>query len=221
MQATLHSPATLRRFLARVMRLQREYEQARQDLVAPNLRLVVSIARRYQNHGISLLDLIQEGNTGLIRAADKFEYARGFRFSTYATWWIRQAITKSLADHSRTVRVPVHMVEKIGKVQEVTRDLLQANGCQPSVDETARVAGMTTAETNQAIRALYAPTSLDQLIGTHDDHCLGEFLADPRMEDSSRRMNHDLLQARLAEALAALDQRERAILGFRFGLTDG
>ena len=137
MEATLHSPATLRPFLARTTRLQREYEQARQDLVAANLRLVVSIARRYQNHGISLLDLIQEGNTGLIRAADKFEYARGFRFSTYATWWIRQAITKSLADHSRTVRIPVHMVKKIGKVQELTRDLLQANGCQPSVDDTA------------------------------------------------------------------------------------
>ena len=139
MKATLHSPATLRRYLARMTRLQHEYEQARQDLVAANLRLVVSIARRYQNRGISLLDLIQEGNTGLIRAADKFEYARGFRFSTYATWWIRQAITRSLADDSRTVRVPVHMIEKIGKVQGTTRDLLQANGRQPSVDETARV----------------------------------------------------------------------------------
>ena len=221
MGATLHSPATLRRYLARTTRLQREYEQARQDLVAANLRLVVSIARRYQNRGISLLDLIQEGNTGLIRAADKFECSRGFRFSTYATWWIRQAITRSLADDSRTIRVPVHMIATMGKVQGITHDLLQANGHQPTVDETARVAEMTTAETNQAIRANRAPTSLDQSLGEHSEHCLGEFLEDQRTDDNSRRMNLDLLQARLAEALAALDYRERAVLGFRFGLTDG
>ncbi|MEI8371428.1 MAG: sigma-70 family RNA polymerase sigma factor [Planctomycetota bacterium] len=221
MKATLHSPATLRRYLARMTRLQRDYEQARQDLVAANLRLVVSIARRYQNRGISLLDLIQEGNTGLIRAADKFEYARGFRFSTYATWWIRQAITRSLADDSRTVRVPVHMVEKIGKVQEVTRKLSQANGYQPSIDETARVAGISTTETNWAIQSLRAPTSLDQVFGEYSDHCLGEFTEDQRIHDNSCRMNHDQLQARLAEALALLDYRERAVLGFRFGLTDG
>jgi RNA polymerase primary sigma factor len=221
MKATLHSPATLRRYLARTTRLQREYEQARQHLVAANLRLVVSIARRYQNHGVGLLDLIQEGNMGLIRAADKFEHARGFRFSTYATWWIRQAITRAVAGDSRTVRIPVHMIEKMGRVRGITRDLLQANGHQPSIHETARAAGMSTAETNRTMHAMRAPMSLDQSFGEHGDHCLGESLQDRRMDDTLHRMNLVLLQARLAEALAALDYRERAVLRLRFGLADG
>ena len=221
MQLTLHSPATLRRHLARVVRLQREYEEARQDLVAANLRLVVSIARRYQNRGISLIDLIQEGNTGLIRAADKFEYARGFRFSTYATWWIRQAITRAIAGDSRTIRVPVHMLEKMGKVLGTAHELLQATGCRPSVEDTARAAGLSVADTTRAIGVTHVPMSLDQSFDEQSEHNLGEILEANGTDDSLRSINLKGLRGQLAQAMAGLDYREREILRLRFGLADG
>ena len=137
MRITQESPATLRRRLARIDELAQQYDAAKRELSAGNLRLVVSIAKRYRNRGLSFLDLIQEGNTGLMRAVDKFEPARGYKFSTYATWWIRQAITRAIADHSRTIRVPIHMIESMGRVRSATRELFQENGGEPTLEETA------------------------------------------------------------------------------------
>ena len=148
--AAMETPARLRRRLRRVAALAKAHEAARRDLVAGNLRLVVSIAKRYRNRGLSFLDLIQEGNTGLMKAVDKFEYARGFRFSTYATWWIRQAISRAIADQSRTIRVPVHMIEKMGKVRDVTRDIAQHRSAQPSVEEMAQRTGLSVDDTRRA-----------------------------------------------------------------------
>jgi RNA polymerase primary sigma factor len=221
MWATLETPATLRRRIARILWLQRKYETARQELVAGNLRLVVSVARRYRNRGVSFLDLIQEGNTGLIRAADKFEHARGFRFSTYATWWIRQAITRAIADVGRTIRIPVHMTDKMGKVQGVAQHLSQTMGCKPSLEETAVAAGMSFDETTRALRMLRPPLSLDQPVDEQNANYLGEILEDHRREDPLREINRDSLHSHIADALEALEYREREILRLRFGLSDG
>jgi len=221
MRATLESPATLRRRLVRTAALLKEYEAAKRGLSAGNLRLVVSIAKRYRNRGLSFLDLIQEGNTGLMRAVDKFEYKRGYKFSTYATWWIRQAITRAIADQSRTIRVPVHMIETMSKVRHVTRELLQRNGVEPSVEETADAAGLSVEEANCVLRITRQPLSLDQPIGDHDDTYFGEFLEDFREVDPLYDMNYELLKRRIADVLEALDYREREIIRLRYGLADG
>ena len=143
---TQETPATLRRHLARIAAMCKEYEAARRDLAVHNLRLVISIAKRYRNRGLSLLDLIQEGNTGLMRAVDKFESARGFRFSTYATWWIRQAMSRAIANQSRTIRVPVHMIGKMGKVRDINRDLVHNEGREPTLEEVAQLSGLSIAD---------------------------------------------------------------------------
>ncbi len=221
MKITLESPATLRRRTAKTTAFRNEYEAAKRSLSAGNLRLVVSIAKRYRNRGLSFLDLIQEGNTGLMRAVDKFEHARGYKFSTYATWWIRQAITRAIADQSRTIRVPVHMIETMSKVRTVTRDLVQENGCEPSVEETARQAGLSVDETTCVLRMSRQPLSLDQPVGDHDDSYFGEFLQDHREEDPLHEMNQDSLKHRIAEVLGALNYREREIIRLRYGLADG
>ncbi len=221
MRLTLESPATLARRTQRTKAFQHEYDAAKRELSAGNLRLVVSIAKRYRNRGMSFLDLIQEGNTGLMRAVDKFEHARGYKFSTYATWWIRQAITRAIADQSRTIRVPVHMIDAMTRVRNVTRDLVQANGCEPSVEQTAEAAGLSIDDTRCILKMARQPLSLDQPVGDHDDSYFGEFLEDHREDDPLYDVNQQSLKHRLAEVLQGLNHREREILRLRYGLTDG
>jgi len=220
-RVTMESPATLRRRVVRSEQLLSEYEAAKRGLSAGNLRLVVSIAKRYRNRGLSFLDLIQEGNTGLMRAVDKFEYARGYKFSTYATWWIRQAITRAIADQSRTIRVPVHMIETMSRVRSVGRQLLQQRGVEPSVEDTAEAAGLSIEETACVLRMTRQPLSLDQPVGDHDDTFFGEFLEDYREDDPLYGMNQEMLKRRIADVLEALDYREREIIRLRYGLADG
>ena len=221
MRITLESTATLNRRVRRTSELQAEYDAAKRELSAGNLRLVVSIAKRYRNRGLSFLDLIQEGNTGLMRAVDKFECARGYKFSTYATWWIRQAITRAIADQSRTIRVPVHMIDAMTRVRTVTRDLVQQNGCEPTVEQTAAAAGLSLEDTRCILKMARQPLSLDQPVGDHDDSYFGEFLEDHREDDPLYGFNQELLKDRLADVLASLNHREREILRMRYGLTDG
>jgi RNA polymerase primary sigma factor len=212
---------SLRRRLARIAALRSVHEATRRELVAGNLRLVVSIAKRYRNRGLSFLDLIQEGNTGLMRAVDKFEHARGFRFSTYATWWIRQAISRAIADQSRTIRVPVHMIEKMGKVRDVTRSLVHFQGREPTVEEMASQTGLSIADTQRALKMSHQPLSLDQPVGHQEENYLGDLVHDHRQQDPLAGMNLAMLKSRIADVLQTLDYREREILRLRYGLADG
>ncbi|MCS7237577.1 MAG: sigma-70 family RNA polymerase sigma factor [Thermoguttaceae bacterium] len=221
MRLTLETPATLRRRIERIRALREEYDAAKRALSAGNLRLVVSIAKRYRNRGLSFLDLIQEGNTGLMRAVDKFEYARGYKFSTYATWWIRQAITRAIADQSRIIRLPIHMIETMGRMRAAGRFLQQLQGREPSLEETASLAGVPLEEARAALQLTRQPLSLDQPVGEHDDSFLGEFLQDYREHDPLDEMNRELLKKRINEVLAGLTYREREILRLRYGLADG
>jgi RNA polymerase primary sigma factor len=221
MRITYETPATLTRRVQRVIANRVKYDAAKRDLSAGNLRLVVSIAKKYRNRGLSFLDLIQEGNTGLMRAVDKFEYERGFKFSTYATWWIRQAITRAIADQSRTIRVPVHMIDTMSKVRQVTRDLIQELGREPSVEETAARAGLTLDDARVVIKMARQPLSLDQPVGDHDDSFFGEFLEDHRNDDPLYETNQETLKQQIHEAMQTLNYREREILKLRYGLADG
>ncbi len=221
MRITHESPATLRRRFARIDGQASHYEAAQRELSAGNLRLVVSIAKRYRNRGLSFLDLIQEGNTGLMRAVNKFESARGYKFSTYATWWIRQAITRAIADHSRTIRVPVHMIESMSRVRTAARQLVQTHGSEPTLEETAELAGLSVDETECVLRMSRQPLSLDQPVADRDETYFGEFLQDHREEDPLLEMGHSMLKARIDDVLASLEYREREILRLRFGLADG
>lgn len=218
---TLESPKTLHRRLAKISILQHEFEAARRVLSAANLRLVVSIAKRYRNRGLSFLDLIQEGNTGLMKAVDKFEPRRGFKFSTYATWWIRQAISRSIAEHSRTIRIPVHMLSTADKVMAADRRLAQENTKIPTVEELAEDVGVSVAVTHRALGVNRRPLSLDEPLTSEGENYLGELLPDSRRDDPLGDMQRESLKNSIAEVLSNLSYREREILRLRYGLSDG
>jgi len=221
MLITLEEPASLRRRVAIMKQRFTEYEHAKRELSGGNLRLVVSIAKKYRNRGLSFLDLIQEGNTGLMRAVDKYEYRRGFKFSTYATWWIRQAITRAIADQARTIRIPVHMIETMSKLRNVSKQLLQEMGREPTLEETAERAGYTLEETRRVLKISRHPISLDRPVGESEDSYFGDFIEDPSCESPVSAATNEMLKDKIENVLKTLTYREREIIKLRYGLGDG
>jgi RNA polymerase primary sigma factor len=221
MMHTLEEPATLRKRVEMVRTRFTEYEQAKRELSGGNLRLVVSIAKKYRNRGLSFLDLIQEGNTGLMRAVDKYEYRRGYKFSTYATWWIRQAITRAIADQARTIRIPVHMIETMSKLRNVSKKLLQTLGREPTIEETAQAAGISEDETRRVLKISRHPISLDRPVGESEDSFFGEFIEDDTAESPVQAATQEMLKDKIDQVLRTLTYREREIIKLRYGLGDG
>ena len=198
-----------------------EYEQAKRNLSGGNLRLVVSIAKKYRNRGLSFLDIIQEGNTGLMRAVDKYEYRRGYKFSTYATWWIRQAITRAIADHARTIRIPVHMIETMSKLRTTSKNLLQKLGREPTIEEIATEVGMSVTEARRVMKISKHPISLDRPIGESEDSYFGDFIEDEGAASPVQSATQEMLKERIESVLNTLTYREREIIKLRYGIGDG
>ncbi|MFA6132910.1 MAG: RNA polymerase sigma factor RpoD [Phycisphaerae bacterium] len=217
----LEEPDLLGKRVKAIQKVFNDYEHARRELSGANLRLVVSIAKKYRNRGLSFLDIIQEGNTGLMRAVDKYEYRRGYKFSTYATWWIRQAITRAIADHARTIRIPVHMIETMSKLRNVSKKLVQDLGREPTIEEIAEQAGMSVSETRRVLKIARHPISLDKPVGESEDSYFGDFIEDETAESPIETAGTEMLKDRIEEVLKTLTYREREIIKLRYGIGDG
>ena len=220
-ELVVETPKQLDKRLRTLDRVSEQYEEAKRALSSANLRLVVSIAKKYRNRGLSFLDIIQEGNTGLMRAVDKYEHRRGYKFSTYATWWIRQAITRSIADHARTIRIPVHMIETMSRLRTAGKNLLQRLGREPIIEEIASEADMSLEETRRVLKISKHPISLDRPIGESEDSYFGDFLEDDGVDSPVASATQEMLKERIDLVLKTLSYREREIIKLRYGIGDG
>ncbi len=220
-ELVVETPKQLEKRLKTIDRVFGQYEQTKRDLSGANLRLVVSIAKKYRNRGLSFLDIIQEGNTGLMRAVDKYEYRRGYKFSTYATWWIRQAITRAIADHARTIRIPVHMIETMSRLRNASKNLLQKLGREPTIEEIAVEAEMTIEEARRVLKISKHPISLDRPIGESEDSYFGDFIEDDDVDSPVASATQGMLRERIDVVLKTLSYREREIIKLRYGIGDG
>lgn len=221
MVMTYETPESLQARIKEIESRFSAYETAMRELSGGNLRLVVSIAKKYRNRGMNFLDLIQEGNTGLMRAVDKYEYRRGYKFSTYATWWIRQAITRAIADQARTIRIPVHMIETMSRLRKVSKDLVQELGREPTVEEMAERAEVSIDEARRVMKISRQPISLDRPIGEGEDSYFGDFIEDQSTESPVSSATQEMLKDKIDHVLRTLTYREREIIKLRYGLGDG
>ena len=220
-RSIIESPNALKKRLALIAERLSEYDAAKAALSRSNLRLVVSIAKKYRNRGMSFLDLIQEGNTGLMRAVDKFEYRRGFKFSTYATWWIRQAITRAIADQGRTIRIPVHMIDALTRMRTIQKNCFQKTGKEPGLDEIARIAGVEADDVRRVFEMSSVPISLEHPVGEGEESSFGEFVADHSFDRPEKTAGNEMLRKEIDKLLQTLTPREREIIKLRYGLVNG
>jgi len=220
-ELVMETPRQLDKRLRAIDRVFNQYEHTKRTLSSANLRLVVSIAKKYRNRGLSFLDIIQEGNTGLMRAVDKYEYRRGYKFSTYATWWIRQAITRAIADHARTIRIPVHMIETMSRLRTASKILHQRLGREPTIEEIAKEAEMSMEEANRVVKMSKHPISLDKPIGESEDSYFGDFIEDEGIDSPVSSAAQEMLKERIDMILNTLSYREREIIKLRYGIGDG